>query len=119
MAKLYTIFEHEAFKIGEEEPGYVGLDTQTFQALKMFTLENQNETADGLDFLGISARKGIGEILVARNYVGIISLKNGVCIEILPKIFSSVRTDKGKGTEKLAWAENCDLSTEKGETLTE
>lgn len=49
--------------------------------------------------MGLSAKKGIGKIITAKNYVGVIIIKDGTTIEILPKIYShkqsaEVRTKK-------------------------
>ena len=38
--------------------------------------------------MGLSAKKGIGKIINAKNYVGVIIIKDGITIEILPKIYS-------------------------------
>ena len=38
--------------------------------------------------MSISARKGIGKVITAKNYVGVITMNDGTTIEILPKIFS-------------------------------
>ncbi|WRK55843.1 hypothetical protein SD457_09895 [Coprobacillaceae bacterium CR2/5/TPMF4] len=42
---------------------------------------------------GVIIKKGIGEIIKAKNYVGIIAMKDGTVIEILPKIYSSKKYD--------------------------
>ena len=46
--------------------------------------------------MGISARKGVGKIITAKNYVGVITMDDGTTIEILPKIFSHETVTEGK-----------------------
>ncbi len=53
-----------------------------------------NQTAAGFDtepleLLSLSAQRGMGKVITARNYVGTIVLKDGTQIEILPKIYSA------------------------------
>ena len=38
--------------------------------------------------MGLSAKKGIGKVITAKNYVGVISMKDGTTIEILPKVLT-------------------------------
>ena len=60
------------------------LPTKAFNALENFVLASNNE------FLTLSVRKNIGKVISAKNYVGIITLKDGTVIEILPKIANIV-----------------------------
>ena len=74
----------------------------TFSQLEEFILSNQSAEADALDFMSLSARKGIGKIITAKNYVGIVTMKDGTTIEILPKIYSEIDNDEtGVRTKKL------------------
>ncbi|NLA72090.1 MAG: McrC family protein [Clostridiaceae bacterium] len=41
---------------------------------------------EAVELLSLSARRGIGKIITARNYVGLITMTDGTVIEILPKI---------------------------------
>ena len=50
--------------------------------------------------MGLSARKGIGKIITAKNYVGVITMEDGTTIEILPKICSREQSTEAK-TKKL------------------
>lgn len=88
-----TIREYGAFCIGtdndKEVNGYHTLKKETFDLLERFALENTREGKDeALEIMGLSARRGIGKIITVKNYVGVIALKNGTTIEILPKIYS-------------------------------
>jgi 5-methylcytosine-specific restriction enzyme subunit McrC len=70
--------------------------------LEEFILSNQGSDADALELMGLSARKGVGKIITAKNYVGIITMKDGTTIEILPKIYSETDHDEsGVRTKKL------------------
>ena len=68
--------------------GYSTLPEKTFEQLENFVLSNRNKETDALELLSLSAKKGLGKVITAKNYVGIISMNDGTTIEILPKIFS-------------------------------
>jgi len=95
--KTYTISEYGSFISEKEAEGYVTLPSHTFSALEDFILSN-NGKSEAIEFMGLSARKGIGRVITAKNYVGIITLKDGTTIEILPKVYSSetYKDDKAK-----------------------
>jgi len=96
--QLYQITEYGSFVRGKEVAGYTSLPQDTFDALENFLLSNRTNTTDTLELMTISARKGIGKIITAKNYVGVITMDDGTTIEILPKIFSreAIVTDKVK-----------------------
>lgn len=95
--KTYTISEYGSFISEKEAEGYVTLPSHTFSALEDFILSN-NGKSEAIEFMGLSARKGIGRVITAKNYVGILTLKDGTTIEILPKVYSSetYKDDKAK-----------------------
>lgn len=64
---------------------------ETFKEIKRFILKNSEQT----HFLKPTYKNGLGEILQAQNYVGLIQTKDGATIEILPKI-KNVEEDKAK-----------------------
>ncbi|MFQ8599330.1 MAG: McrC family protein [Oscillospiraceae bacterium] len=68
----------------------------TFDALENFVLSNSTDDTNALELMGISARKGVGKIITAKNYVGVITMDDGTTIEILPKIFSHETITEGK-----------------------
>lgn len=49
-----------------------------------FTADEEN--ADVLDFLRVGYKRNIGDIITIKNYVGLIQMKNGYQIQVLPKI---------------------------------
>ena len=102
MKPTYKIKEYGSFVCNKEVPGCVSLPERTFSQLKEFVLSNRTQDADALELMGISARKGVGEIITARNYVGIITMKDGTTVEILPKIYSETDGDgSDERTKKL------------------
>lgn len=92
--KIYTIREYDAFTRGSAFSGYKGLPEKTFDALEAFILANNTDNgADAIELLALSARRGVGKIITARNYVGLITMADGTVIEILPKITSGEISD--------------------------
>lgn len=93
MADTITIREYQSFSCDKNVTGYVSLPVSTFQSLEEFILANNSQESDVLEFMGISAKKGIGKVITAKNYVGVISMNDGTTIEILPKIYSQHDND--------------------------
>ena len=96
MKKPYQITEYGSFVRDKEVAGYVSLPWDTFDALENFILTNKNKDTDALELMGLSARKGIGKIITAKNYVGVITMADGTNIEILPKIYSGEQVAEAK-----------------------
>lgn len=96
MANVYPIIEYDSFVAEKDLPGYVCLPDKTFDQLKEFVLSNRNADTDALELMKLSARKGVGEIITAQNYVGMIAMKDGTVIEILPKIHSRESKEQQK-----------------------
>lgn len=88
MRRTYQIVEYGSFVREKEVAGYTSLPQNTFDALEDFILSNKSKDMEALEIMGISAKKGIGKIITAKNYVGVITMKDGTSIEILPKIYS-------------------------------
>lgn len=60
-----------------------------FSELENFIAEyadTNNEDANVLDLMSITKKKNVGDVITFKNYVGLIELKSGLQIEILPKI---------------------------------
>ena len=72
-------FEFLQYKNEEEQNSYI--EKTTFEAIEKFVLENETE-----QYLKITTKKGFGKVLQAQNYVGVIQTRDGITIEILPKI---------------------------------
>lgn len=80
---VIELMEYEA--IVRRGPGQ-RVDKETFEELEELMLELSSEGRDGLDFLSLSSRKGIGKVIRARNYVGVLQMPSGRQLQILPKI---------------------------------
>jgi len=92
LTKIYTITEYGGFVCGGLPFGaYQPLPERTFIALEEFILANRSRSdTEAIDLLSLSVRRGVGKTITARNYVGLITMKNGTVIEILPKIYGDV-----------------------------
>lgn len=88
METTYQITEYGSFVSGKEVAGYTALPESTFNQLENFILSNRSKDTDALELMGLSAKKGVGKVITAKNYVGIITMNDGTSIEILPKIYS-------------------------------
>lgn len=56
------------------------------------------DSADALDFMRIGYKKPYGDVVTVKNYVGLIQLKNGFQIQVLPQI--SFKRDDDDGNER-------------------
>ena len=90
MNNLYQITEFQSFTCEKEVPGsnYVSLPKDLFEKLENFILSNRSKDTDALELMTLSAKKGIGKTITAKNSVGLITMDGGASIEILPKIYS-------------------------------
>ena len=79
---------------------YKYLDKNTFADLVEFIHEftGSEENSDAIDFLRCYTKKYVGDVVSIRNYVGLIQMKNGFQIQILPKI--DLTEDKDGSTIK-------------------
>jgi len=83
---------------------YKYLDTVAFENLIEFIhqFNGNEEVADALDFMRISYKRNIGNIVSIKNYVGLIQMKNGYQIQILPKInFTNSEDLENRNTKKI------------------
>lgn len=73
---------------GPPRAGMISLPEHAFDQLEQFILSNRdtNSGAEPLELMSLSARPGSGKIITAKNYVGVITTKDGTEIEILPKL---------------------------------
>ena len=98
--KPIQIREFGSFITGKEVDGYKTLPPHIFQQLREFILTNHNKDTDALEIMSLSARKGVGEVITAKNYVGIITMNDGTTIEILPKVYSAIEDDDNASRTK-------------------
>lgn len=91
MAKLLEVKEFDSITGNvdfENDENFKYLDAAAFQNLIEFIREfsGDNEIADILNFMRISYKRNIGDVITIRNYVGLIQIKNGYQVQVLPKI---------------------------------
>ena len=81
---------------------YHYLEKPVFNSLVAFIHEftGSEENADAIDFLKCFTKKNVGDVVSIRNYVGLIEMKNGFQIQVLPKIDFSSSEDIGNQTTK-------------------
>ena len=95
--KTIQIREYGTFIVGKKNGDNIGgnitLTERTFEQLENFILSNSSKEADALELMGLSARRGVGKVITAKNYVGIITMNDGTAIEILPKVYSAIEDD--------------------------
>mgnify|MGYP001861165117 FL=1 len=87
--RQYTIREYMGFtRNGPPRAGMISLPEHAFDQLEQFILSNRDESASTqpLELMSLSARPGIGKVIIAKNYVGVITTRDGTEIEILPKL---------------------------------
>ena len=83
----FTITEYSGFTCEKTVNGFKALPKKTFEALENFILASASEKeTEAIELLSLSARRGVGKVITARNYVGLIAMTDGTVIEILPKI---------------------------------
>lgn len=72
----------------KDDEKYRYLNRKEFDNLIAFIHEfsGDAENADALDFMKIGYRRNVGEVVSIKNYVGMIQMKNGFQIQVLPKI---------------------------------
>ena len=91
---IYQISEYGSFITGRQVDGYTTLPPATFEQLENFILSNTTannaQSTDALELMSISVKRGIGKIITAKNYIGVLTFNDGTAIEILPKIVSTV-----------------------------
>lgn len=107
MNKPVEIKEFESIICNREyadADNFTCIPEKVFKELITFIREyaGRNDSADALDFMRIGYRRSIGDVVTFKNYVGLIQMKNGFQIQVLPKIEFSDNTDVGnEETKKL------------------
>lgn len=102
--KIYQITEYGSFIADKQVDGYTTLPPTVFEQLENFILSNRfvdtSKNTEPCELMGISIKKGLGKVITAKNYIGVLSLKDGTTAEILPKI-SSKMPQKEQHVKKL------------------
>ena len=102
MNRPVEIKEYDSIICNKEYPGvdrFTCISEKDFENLETFIREytGAEDNADALDFMRIGFRRGIGDVISFNNYVGLIQMKNGFQIQVLPKI--DFKSDKDNGHE--------------------
>lgn len=79
------------------------IEESQFNELKkaIYEFDTNQGNSNILDFMKIGYKRGIGETITIRNYVGLIELKSGLKIQILPKIALGKSADSKKKTKEV------------------
>ena len=105
MSNLIEVREFDSL-IRESEysndAGFTCLNESEFDRLMDFAKEysSTDEEVDALDFVCIGYKKPYGDVITVKNYVGLIQLKNGFQIQVLPKISFDEGEDSGNERTK-------------------
>ena len=89
--KLLIIKEFDTITCNEDyinDKNLIYVEKDIFAELDQFVREHTSEddTTVALDFFKAFSKKGVGNVIQARNYVGLVQLESGFQIQILPKI---------------------------------
>ncbi len=100
MKQLLIVKEYDPITYNKEfirDKYYKYLEHEQFVELENLILTyNTVEESDAIDFFSISSHRNVGKIISAKNFVGIVQMKKGCQIQILPKIANSEDDDKTK-----------------------
>lgn len=103
MNKLLEVREFDKISCNPDfKTEYAFLPEQVFQDLEKFihAFAGDEDHADALEFLKISFRRNVGDIISVSNYVGLIQMQNGYQVQVLPKIDFGSDPDSGNEETK-------------------
>lgn len=101
--KLLEVKEFEKISCNPDyKTEYAYLPEKIFRLLEEFiyAFSGDDDHTDVLEFLNISYRRNIGDIISVNNYVGLIQIQNGYQVQILPKIDLGTKDDFGNRETK-------------------
>ena len=106
MAKLLEVREFDNITGNPDfadDKRYKYLDTEAFNDLIEFIHEfsGSEENADALEFMSIKYVRNVGDVVTVKNYVGLIQMKNGYQIQVLPKISFGTEDDSEMATKRV------------------
>ena len=87
----------------KDDEKYKYLNQKEFNNLVAFIHEftGDADSADALDFMKIGYRRNVGEVVSIKNYVGLIQMKNGFQIQVLPKISFGAKDEGNVQTKRV------------------
>jgi len=91
MDKLLEVREFESITGNadyKDDDNFKYLNEKAFHDLVEFIHEfaGDEENADALEFMRIGYKRNVGDVVSIKNYVGLIQMKNGFQVQVLPKI---------------------------------
>jgi 5-methylcytosine-specific restriction enzyme subunit McrC len=100
MRKPVEVREFESITYNRDfvgENGFTVVSKEDFEDLEQFIEEytGAEGDSDAFDFMRISKRRSVGEVISFNNYVGLIQTKKGFQVQVLPKIDYDVEEDSG------------------------
>lgn len=105
MGRRYTIKEFDSFtrNAGVKSASCHPLPERVFDRLEQFILSRKGDAkeAEVLEFMAISSKRGIGKVISAKNYVGLITMRDGTQIEILPKLYTKDKEGSELETKRI------------------
>lgn len=104
MSQQFMIKEYDSFtrNVAVSSNHFHSLPESTFDRLEQFILlKKQSADTDALELMTISSKRGIGKIISAKNYVGLITMDDGTQIEILPKLYSKDKESSEVETKRV------------------
>lgn len=86
----------------KDDDNFIYIAKKEFDGLTSFIHEfnGTEENVDALEFMKIGYHRNVGDVISFKNYVGLIQMKNGFQIQILPKISFGDEEDEGNEQTK-------------------
>lgn len=105
MGKPFEVREFDSIicnSVYKDDDKYKYLVKKQFDNLETFIHEfsGSEDSADALDFMRIGYRRNVGETITIKNYVGLIQMKDGFQVQVLPKISFGDGEDPGNAKTK-------------------
>lgn len=105
MTKMLSVKEYDTIVCEESvasSHGFAYLEKKYFSELEQFIklYTSESNEADILEFMRIGYKRGVGNTITFKSYVGIVELPSGFQIEILPKVSLS-QDDNNAQTKKI------------------
>lgn len=99
MREFDTIICNTDYK---DDNNFICVAKEDFDDLTSFIHEfaGTEENADALEFMRIGYHRNVGDVITFKNYVGVIQIRNGFQIQVLPKISFGDGADEGNELTK-------------------
>lgn len=106
MDKLLEVREFESITGNadyKDDDNFKYLDEKAFHDLVEFIHEfaGDEENADALEFMRIGYKRNVGDVVSIKNYVGLIQMRNGFQVQVLPKIDFGEEDERNVQTKRV------------------